>query len=330
MAFRSMPTIARPVRAASVVGIYSAGVQRAPATGFSPITIIQIFATALLLIASVLGTKLGGSTITSASCLLILILGLPHGALDIRLLFAAGSTGIQRLSALTLYIAAGAIMALVWWYAPVLALTLFFVTAIAHFAEDWSDIESPFLSHGAALGLLAAPAILHGPMLATLFGAITADGNSAVLGSMLILVSPVAIAVALTALAILWCDQDRQNAAAGLVALLGLIALPPIVGFALFFCLYHSPRHFRKALEPDTWGELHLWNKPVALMTLMALALAAIIYWSAALPSPSARLIRASFITLSILTVPHMLLPRIIGARHLVNWKFLPISKRRR
>jgi hypothetical protein len=38
----------------------------------------------------------------------------------------------------------------------------------------------------------------------------------------------------------------------------------------------------------------------------------AMLYWLVALPSLSAGLVRASFIAQSILTVPHMLLPRIV------------------
>lgn len=296
------------------------GASCAPASGFSSVAIIQIATTACCLMAAAGGVKLGGPIPTALGCLLILILGMPHGAFDIRALLSTGTTGTRRIGGLALYIAAGGIMAFVWWGTPSLALALFFVTAIAHFGDDWSNIESPFLSHGAALGLLAAATILHGPMIAELFGAITSDRNSVALVSVLTIVSPVAIAATLVATAILWFDRHREIAVAGLVALAGLLILPPVIGFALFFGLHHSPRHFGKALGPDARATLHRWAMPVAVTSMFALGLVAVIYGMTVVSSPSAGFVRASFVTLSILTVPHMLLSRIIAIRDHGSW----------
>lgn len=320
MTIRIAPAINRRGSTSNVGSVVMAGAKYAPAISLSPIVLAQIATTVFFLIASICGVNFSGSTVTATACVCILIVGVPHGAFDIRSLLATETTGLQQVTGLFLYIVTGTVMAAVWWYAPVFALVLFFTTAISHFGEDWCKTDSPFLSHGAALGLLSAPTLLHGPIIVSLFTTITSNRTSAALESVLTLVAPVAIAAALAATAILWFNQNREIAIAGFFALIGLIALPPVVGFAIFFCLHHSPRHFAKALGPDARGTLNCWAIPIALTTLLALGLAGIIYWLAAFSSPSAAVVRASFISLSILTVPHMLLPRIVCARNIERW----------
>jgi Brp/Blh family beta-carotene 15,15'-monooxygenase len=288
------------------------GVAAAPVAMFSATVMVQAAITAVFLLALASGADFASSPITGAGCLLILILGMPHGAFDIRALLAVGATRREHVGALVRYCAAGAMMALLWSASAVLALAVFLVIAVAHFGEDWSDAASPFLRQGAALGLLSAPALLHGPMIRSLFETVSGQGASALLGDVLTLIAPVAVASTLTATALLWSGQKRDLAMGGLIALIGLITLPPIAGFALFFCLQHSPRHYRKALGSDGGAVLRQWAVPVTITTMLALAMTAMLYWLVALPSLSAGLVRASFIALSILTVPHMLLPRIV------------------
>lgn len=328
MAIRIAPVLNFRDSTSKADDIVLAGAKYAPAISLSLIALAQIATTLFSLIASSRGVNFGGPAVTTIACISILILGVPHGAFDIKSLLAAETTGLQRITGLILYIVTGTVMAAVWWCAPVFALALFFTAAIFHFGEDWCKIDSPFLSHGAALGLLSAPTLLHGPMIAALFNDITSSTTSTALESVLTLVAPVAIAAALAASAILWFNQNREIAIAGLLAVVGLIALPPVVGFAIFFCLHHSPRHFAKALGPDARSTLNCWAMPVALTTLLALGLAVIIYWLAAFSSPSAGVVRASFISLSILTVPHMLLPRIVKLRNIAG--SLPRNERNR
>jgi Brp/Blh family beta-carotene 15,15'-monooxygenase len=289
-----------------------AGVQRTPAKGLSPVQHLQITVTALLLLASASGANLGTDSVTGLCCILILLLGLPHGAIDITSLLDGGRTCRQQARAIGLYILAGSAMALVWWLAPAFALALFIVIAIAHFSEDWMGIRSPFLAHGTALGLLIAPSVLHGAEIGVLFKTLSGASGSAFVSSVMTLAIPVALACVIVAASMLWENGRREAAIAGVVALAGLLLLPPIVGFTLFFCLHHSPRHFAQALGADARATLRTWSKPISLATAVALGLAVVLFALVRSASISDGLIRASFLTLSVLTVPHMLLPRAI------------------
>ena len=293
----------------------AAGAQRAPAIDFSPFQIAQIAVTALLVALAGFGVDLGTSAITGAGGVFILVLGLPHGAIDSIWLSRAGSTSHGQALAFGLYIAAGLAMASLWWLAPAFALSLFFVIAVVHFGEDWSGIDSPLLSYGAALGLLGAPTILHGDDITRLLVMVSGQASSAIVASILTLVAPVAFGCALVANAMLWRGREKALAVAGFVALFGLVMLPPIAGFALFFCLYHSPRHFAAAIAGQTGPISQPWAWPIVLTTAAALALAAGLYWFSYPPSVPVGLVRTCFITISALTIPHMLLPRVLALR---------------
>ena len=91
-----------------------------------------------------------------------------------------------------------------------------------------------------------------------------------------------------------------------------MLILPPVIGFAVFFGLFHSPRHFREG-----WAALGSDIQPgttirVAGTTLAGLGIAAMIYAVNERLSLPTGLLAASMMTLSVLTVPHMLLQTIM------------------
>jgi Brp/Blh family beta-carotene 15,15'-monooxygenase len=306
-----------PKQSMTLFGAYGllAGVQRTPANAFSSAQCLQVAVTVLLLLSSAMGIDLGTAAITGGCCILILLLGLPHGAIDIISLLDVKRTRRRQARAIGLYLMAGSAMALIWWQAPGFALALFFGIAIVHFSEDWLGIQSPFLAHGTALGLLIAPSILHSAQIGVLFQTLSGANASAFVGSVMTLAIPVALGCVIVAASILWENGRREAAVTGLVALSGLALLPPLVGFTLFFCLHHSPRHFSAALGPDARSALRTWKTPISCATAAALGFTVLLFALLRSPSISDGLIRASFMTLSVLTVPHMMLPRILAKR---------------
>ena len=133
--------------------------------------------------------------------------------------------------------------------------------------------------------------------------------RAAFLVDILALAAPVAIAVALVGLATM--DAPRRSVE-GICALAAMIVLPPVIGFAVFFCLFHSPRHFREG-----WAALgskvpRSTSVRIAAMTLAGFGVAALIYAANGSLAVSAGLFEASMLTLSVLTVPHMLLEPIL------------------
>ncbi|WP_298162245.1 Brp/Blh family beta-carotene 15,15'-dioxygenase [Brevundimonas sp.] len=275
----------------------------------------MIVALLLSLLALVLGVPLSGPVATTLSCLALLVFGLPHGTLDLELIRArAAGPWMGMVTLVLLYLSLAASMYALWRIEPVLALAAFIAIAVVHFSEDWQGAGSVLLRAGLALALLSAPTLFHRTELDLIFTGLTDRIEATMVTDALLLVLPMAIGLGLIAIAALWQAGRRPQALGGLVALTGMIVLPPLVGFALYFCLFHSPRHFRESLATLSWPDLRDWWAVVLPLSLAAGAVAVLIFGlelRAALPD---RIMAASFMTLSILTVPHMLVP-LISAR---------------
>ena len=257
-------------------------------------------------------------TVLTATCAALLIAGLPHGALDLAVLRRNADHRIAL--TISLYLALSAVMFAAWQAAPSLALALFLAMAMMHFAEDWSDAEHPFFALGIAIALLSAPALFHHAAMGKLFVLLTGDANAAVLADTLLLVAPAAAACALLAILLLWLSGHRATAVNAACALVAMVMLPPIIGFAIYFCLIHSPSHFRagmKGLAPAT-GVVRL----TVFASLGGLGIALAIFQSLPIGDPSSRLFAASFMTLSVLTLPHMAVPQLL--RRLASETRLP------
>ncbi len=251
---------------------------------------------------------LSSPVVITTTCVALLIGGLPHGALDLAVL--RRDAGHQISLVITLYIILAVMMFATWQAAPTLALALFLAMAMTHFSEDWSDAEHPFFAMGIAVALLSAPALFHREAVGRLFELLAGEPAADGLADTLLLAAPAAVACALLAILLLWLDGKRATAINAACALAAMILLPPVTGFAIYFCLIHSPAHFRaglRRLAPSTGVA-----GPTIIATLggLTIALMTLQFWPIA--EPSARLFAASFMTLSMLTLPHMAVPLII------------------
>ena len=265
-------------------------------------------------LATAAGVSLSGSLATSVGCLMLLVFGLPHGTLDLhRIRGQARGPVTGLIGLLTVYLGLAAAMYGVWRFAPVLALVIFILVAVVHFSEDWTGSGSTLLEKGLALGLLVGPTVLHRAELDRLFTALTGSTEAAAVTDAMTLVMPTALIFGVVALAALWSAGHRERAAAGAVALTGMIVLPPVVGFALYFCLFHSPHHLGESLRAVARTRRHVWVRIILPMTAAAGVIAAGLYGLELRADAASRLVAASFMTLSILTMPHMLAPFVIA-----------------
>ena len=291
----------RPDRGAPVDGRHpSAGV--AVPAGEYRIGILHIGVTGVALAVAGEGVNLGSNAATILCCIAILLLGLPHGALDLVALLDARSTA----RAVAVYLALAGAMAALWWAAPGVALLTFFAIAVGHFGEDWPG--PGVVAHGAALALLAAPLLFHRGEIDTLFAIIVGPRAILPLADSLLLVAPVAIAAGLTGCALLWSAGHRILAASSVASLVGMIMLPPLAGFALSFGLFHSPRHFARGLAEIG---ARPWQLPVVAASGAALLPGIVVGLLGPPGLLYAGVIRSTFVILSVLTVPHMMMPKI-------------------
>lgn len=274
---------------------------------------IQLGATTAAMIAAAAGLSLESDAVAIAACLALLVLGLPHGSFDVLLIAGAGGGAWRaRAWALIVYVGLAAMMTAVWLTAPAAALAVFLAIAVVHFAEDWSATGSTFMAQGVALALIAGPTFLHGPAIAGLLGAVTSPPIGAVAAAALTTVAPVATIVALVGLGMIWRQGESARAVSGAFALAGMLLLPPLVGFALFFCLLHSPLHFAAAQRDAHRESWRRWAPVVLPVTLAALGVAGAMLLIGRDAGLAPGLVQASFRTLSILTLPHVLAPAIL------------------
>ncbi len=243
----------------------------------------------------------------------ILIFGLPHGALDLAMIRQDGVVFARTtLITVMLYLGCASLMLAAWLFMPLAALIFFFALSATHFAEDWTTDLPPFFAHGSALALLTIPALFQSKTLAAMFAALTGAGNAAVLVGLSTMIAPVAIVAAVIGVTILWQQGKRQRALELGGALAAMLLLPPLPAFALYFCLLHSPRQFALATRHLAVAGVSGWRCEAAVLSLAALGIAAAIFCYDQHIAATQSMIVACFVTLSILTLPHIVVPRIV------------------
>ncbi len=284
----------------------SAGAASAGAPWFSAGGVVLVTALAIGLDLAGLIAQTPMTTAILASSLLIF--GLPHGSFDLALLRRAGAPGATVYLVL-LYVACAAAMYLVWRVAPVLALGAFLAMAVAHFAEDWEACGSRFLATAIAAATVTAPALLHLAELRLLFTLLTGDRTAAILADMSLLVAPVAVVVAVAGVGLLWQADRKKLALLASCGLAAMLLLPPVPGFAIFFCLVHSPLQFQSHSDALGLKGVRQWRSIVVPISLGGLGVAGVVFLLQNGPSLTTGAFAASFMTLSVLTVPHMLVP---------------------
>lgn len=260
-----------------------------------------------------MGVDFRGTTASMLEGAAILLFGLPHGSLDIALFRRRGEQPMRRDRILLLYLLAGAAMALLWWTLPTLALATFLTIAVAHFAEDWDETGSSFLATGIALAQIGAPTLLHRAEVGTIFATLTRGGGGA-LGDVILLATPLGMVIAAAGVIALISAGRFARAGAAVSSLAALIVLPPALGFALSFCLFHSPRHFNAAVVTLGWRRARQWVPVAVPITLAAVALVAVVAAGQDGALTQTGLLPSAFIALSILTVPHLAVPGILDA----------------
>lgn len=257
-----------------------------------------------------------GGAATAIACALLLLTGLPHGALDIELIAGERTGDTPSVHALVaVYLGLAAAMLVLWWMAPVLALVAFLLTAVVHFAEDWEEAGTP-LALGTATALLCAPSLGHHAALAAVFVDLCGDPRAVLVADGLLMLAPVALCVALVCAGRQVTLGRVPHGVATVATLAAMTTLPPVVGFAVFFCALHSPRHLAEAWRTSVRRSgLPARSLAIVLtLTLAALGIAAALYALEPRDVWSASAVAAAFMTLSILTVPHMALPSVVAA----------------
>jgi len=261
---------------------------------------------------------------------LVAVVGLPHGAADHR--FARPRLepllGIAWLPVfLASYLAVAAVVVCGWFVAPAATILAFFLASAWHFGQ-----EEPRLAIGprwlrpvfrfARGGLVIwTPLVFHAGEVAAILGLATPGGSGPAIDQATRLLtvcawSMLAIAAVPWALQILTACRrtgtTRQvllvdNALVASLVVLFAVA-SPLVSFPVYFCAWHSARGLKRLRIElgESWVEL---ARSLAPLTAAAIALVGLAAWLVLGGSGwNGTLIRATFVGLSAVAMPHLLL----------------------
>lgn len=241
--------------------------------------------------------------------IMVMILGVPHGALDPWIAEQIGIVSTRQQSILfTLgYLALTAIVVIVWHWAPLASLVIFLLISAFHFSGDWAKDLSWLPRLTAGIILLLLPIGLQPDSVAAIFVHLSGD-QAGTLADLLSL-PPWLLAGAMAAL-IGWALWEKcWTVALEFVALFVLAdASPPLVYFALYFCLLHSPRHLMGLFRQAGQSQRPRLIQMIVLYTLLTGILAGLLWWLWQDLSVDSLVLRLIFIGLAAVTVPHMIL----------------------
>lgn len=240
---------------------------------------------------------------------LIIALGVPHGALDT--IFARQLYGVKTLRGWIAFAAVYVVLAILvvalWFVAPTLFLAGFLAISVFHFSGD--------LTHKIALPLRALyggtiivlPTLLHAEAVTHIFAFLVDQDAAETMVRLLNLLAWPWIA----AIVVFASDQMNKSAMVSLevvcVALLAITA-SPLIAFTVYFCGMHSTRHIMRTFNYSGKSSIYFLLAsafgPMLVVMLMSFA-AYVVLRDTPL---DARLIQIMFVGLAALTVPHMAL----------------------
>ncbi len=269
----------------------------------------------------------------------VMLVGLPHGAFDgaIAVCLGFGRTGKRIAGFISMYLLLAGLAVMVWAQSAVFALALFLLMTIIHFgagdipAANYLKLERTarlqrgllIYAHGCLIPVLLP--LAHEADVQRLFSAL-AGPNAVILFDGLVLLGAFwIISLLIYGFLALSAWHLRMPLAEILLLSAMLFIVPPLVGFALYFCLVHSRRHF-----VSVWTALCSFTDrahiiaTAAALTLVTWAGAGVFFtlqMSGGPGNADIAALRTVFILLAALTVPHMIL---------VDWMFRPATERLR
>jgi Brp/Blh family beta-carotene 15,15'-monooxygenase len=268
----------------------------------------------------------------TAGLLAVLVgaVGLPHGAADHR--FARSRLepilGLAWMPVFLVgYLAVAVVVVCGWFVAPAVTIVLFFLASAWHFGQEEPRFPigpqtlRPVFRFARGGLVIWTPLVFHSREVATILGVATPGGGGPAIDwatSLLTGLSWIMLAIAGAAwgLQILAASERTGRmrrillADNALVASLGVLfaVASPLVSFPVYFCAWHSARGLKRLRIElgESWPEL---ARSLAPLTVGAIALIGLAAWLVLGGAGwNGTLIRATFIGLSAVAMPHLLL----------------------
>ena len=263
----------------------------------------------LLLLAGAVFPGADSRTQLLVSAVVILFLGVPHGALDT--LYARPLYRLQSFGAWIVfgaaYVGLAALVVALWAMMPFAFLLGFLLVSAFHFSGDPAE-GTPVVFRALYGGaIIVFPALRHDGQVTELFSFLAGAETAARLVEALHWIAFAWLFATLWAAA----RQVKKNLVTSLemvsVAALAIFA-SPLVAFCVFFCGMHSIRHILRTHDYSE-KKSYLQLLQLALLPfLLTLAGASAGWYFLSDASFDGRVVQLVFVSLAALTVPHMLL----------------------
>ncbi len=255
--------------------------------------------------------------VTMLSLFAVVLIGLPHGAMDGAVALAMGyGRSFARLTGfVVLYVLISVAVVMVWLTFPEIALFGFLLLSVWHFGSGDSQQDLTPL-------LRVLQSLSHGGLI--VFGISIADRDAAdLIFSWLIFGDTARLWYWFDLVVWLWWPCLALYVASGLVEtrlyrrlgeLAGLavvvMTMPALTSFAIYFCLVHTPRHIMRVLNmlKDTISYRMVMSLTAIFTALSWLAGGIIFVFLRGAIDIAPASMMVVFIGLAALTVPHSLL----------------------
>lgn len=218
----------------------------------------------------------------------------------------------------TSYLVLAGAVVMLWWAAPVVALAGFLLYSALHFGTETERALSPArVLLGTATGFVPIAAACHWwpQEVAAIFEEML-RGDAAYAAAITALAGKILWPVVAVALLGAWQTRGRRWLEPSLLVMTELVLFrwcSPVVAFAVFFCLWHTPEHM-VSTSLDRTG--HFQGRLLAEHLrrgagpwVISLAVVAVVCWCGR--HEARAYAGVMFIALSALTVPHMALAEV-------------------
>ena len=246
----------------------------------------------------------------------IVMIGLPHGALDGAVAMHIGL--VKKLSNLIkfmlAYISLAVFVVIVWMFFPTFSLIAFLGISLLHFgygdAKNGEGITkfAEAVAHGGLV--IVGISQFHRGEVDEIFYYLIKQDTSTIWLTMNIasigVIAAIATCLLQTSKDVKWSSTTLELLLVGVV----IAIAPPLLGFSIYFCLIHSARHFSRIYRMIKQNVANTTIKTQAILFTVACWLAAVVAFVlfADFSDPGPTILRIIFIGLAALTVPHMIL----------------------
>lgn len=287
----------------------------------------------LCTLATILLSVWGGLALGSVAFVVLMVMvaltGIPHGAVDHIVaadLYGLGPSWSDQAKFYTVYLALMAGYGVLWLISPVVSLALFLLLTIYHFGQAdlaYWGLPAPghamlYTSRGImliGLPIVAFPEVVDPIFIAIADVAVTTWPGVATTPNGLLAGLVAQHLIGLGA-AYAWSnahpvDLGREVLNTGVLAAL-LITAHPLVGFAVYFGLWHSLGHILEVLRffqsHGRSATVSYFYRKAALFTLISFVGLGGLYMVNQAFGAQEQMIALLFILISVLTLPHMLI----------------------